>query len=222
MECTKKIIIIKLTNHYNSHLLKVATIINVGDTKFGYNTDLDTFYPIEGKNLGTYIPVKHYTVSEFITLLNTIKCESLTIECTPKIFKDIIEAGTFESLQAVRDNVTVVTIVDYPAVITYLEWLGLVKIKKSKSQMSSDGRMFTLVEDKFYKCSSLVSSESSEFSEHNDATMAPINSMSKFVGTWYEVDFLGTTFGSELTEIVTSIYNKYFGKFKTIPVYLKI
>jgi hypothetical protein len=80
------------------------------------------------------------------------------------------------------DDIIEKTFIDYPRTITKLEGDGVIATKLSESQLATDPRVFAILD--------------------NENPLA--------ITQWYEVDILGTPFGSDLADKIINLYKTKF------------
>src|SRR5438552_1757056 len=129
MEISKKIIHIKNFNGWHNYpdILKLAKIIVIAGTTFMYNDELNAYYPTQGKQLGSDIPVRDYPFEDFSYLLGKYP---LDMRCDIRIFERITDTGDANLLLLLRDHIVIESLIDYSRMITELEKCSLIKTKK--------------------------------------------------------------------------------------------
>lgn len=83
------------------------------------------------------------------------------------------------------------TTFDYPKSISHLQYKGVVKTKPSKSFLTTDGRVFSIVS----KSKVVV------------GCTTPDSDLKDYTGKWFEVDCLGSSLHSNLTNFVETLVN---------------
>jgi hypothetical protein len=139
------------------------------------------FYPELGSAylLATLVPLRPLSPTELLGIANiTVNC-SISMRYNNKMPQDYSYFST----------VRTVSYVDYSAIISELEKVGLVRTDKSSNILCLDERKFTLVSDDRIE-----------------------GSLREYIGTSYDVDVLGTSLFEELSLGMKHLYRTTFKK----------
>jgi hypothetical protein len=166
------------------HLPLEDELIIINDVTFQWNSEINSFCILEGKNdiLGIVIPIKSYTIPEFNELISSLKIGIVIVSANKNIDIDSVVTDEY------KDNVEIIKNFnyDYPATITFLEKKGVIIVKDSVSQMATDNRCF-MIQGYNPGCDY----DRCENSNYN---------------TYYEVDILGTPYGEDVASEIIKLY----------------
>ena len=144
-----------------------------------------SFIPLSGDYyvLGILIEIKKYDWSEFLEMI-------INHEVTLQFGTEIkFDKGNYEPV-SYSYELKYIRNVDHQSTITHLENLGLVTTKLSESFISTDPRVFCVIEEVEMRNKDCIS---------NDERINVV---------WHEVDILGTPYGKEITKYISTLFHR--------------
>lgn len=151
--------------------------------KLGISAPEESIYPQSGSSslLGDVVPLSSYNLEQFCSLAKSSRSEKISATVYSDIMGGDLDFDSFRRFTCKR-------YIDYSRTITELEKKLYVYVSPSENILTTDGRRFSLTEK------------------------GNIDGMfDEYMGVTFEVDSLGTTFCSDITNLIELLYLKVIG-----------